>query len=101
MHRPNPVQSIPLQSQQFAQQSRQPITIGGSQPQPQQQTPEMAIQAEMHELALEIYVRLASKYLLDDRYTEVVSKEGLRQLAVDSQTAAKAYFESMGVKFDG
>ena len=69
--------------------------------QPQQQTPESAVRQEMADLSLEIYVRLATKYLLDDRYTEVVSKEGLRQLAVDSQTAAKAYFESMGVKFDG
>ena len=99
MHRPNPVQSIPLQSQQFAQQSRQPITIGGSQPQPQQ-TPEMAIQQQMGELSLEIYARLATKYLLDDRYTETVSKEGLRQLATDSQTAAKAYFEAIGVQFN-
>lgn len=100
MRQPNPMQSVQQLPQQFAQQQRQPISMGGSQPQPQQQTPEMAIQAEMHELAIEIYARLVTKYLLDDRYTETVSKEGLRQLAVDSQTAARAYFEAMGVRFD-
>ena len=94
-----PVPAIGRQRQQFTQQPPPQQFVMGGQPPPT--SPEQSVRMQMQELAMEIYVRLAQKYLTDDRYEQTVSEEGLRQLATDAQTAARAYFESMGVKFDG
>ncbi len=94
-HRPNPVQSIANHRQQFSQQQQQVW-----QAPPQQQmpgaSPEQQIQSQMHELAMEIYARLAVEHLRGD-----VDPEYLAVLAGRSQTAARVYFESMGVQFNG
>jgi len=98
-HRPNPVQSIAQHRQQFSQpqyQSQQQVW----QAPPQQQQPgasaEQQIQQQMHELALEIYARLAVEHLRGD-----VEPEYLDVLAGRSQTAARVYFEQLGIQFNG
>ena len=99
-HRPNPVQSISQQRQQFSQAQFQPQQLMG-QPQPQQQpTAEAAIQAQMHELALEIFARLATFHFTGaDRYTAPADTARLQHLAANAQTAARVYFEQLGVQF--
>lgn len=89
MQIPNPVQPIQQQMQRFAQPQVQPQPISA----------EAAIQQQMHELAMEIYTRLAADHISDDHYTRPLSVELLRQLASHSQAAARAYFEQMGVQF--
>ncbi len=98
-HRPNPVQSIAQHRQQFSQQSRQPIQSLG---QPQQPVvgAEQQIQQQMHELAMEIFARLVAGKCLDDSYSEPLDPSHLRQLATNSQAAARAYFEQLGVTFN-
>lgn len=99
MHSPNPVQPVQQHIQRFGQQQRQPLQpVLGVSP---QQTAEIQVQQQMHELAMEIYSRLASGHISDDHYTRPLSVELLRQLAQHSQTAARCYFESMGVQFSG
>ena len=78
MRQPNPVQSIQQHVQRFGQQ----------------QTAELQVQQQMHELALEIYARAAADHLPD------VDDDRLRALATSSQRAARAFFEAMGVQFD-
>lgn len=78
MRQPNPVQSIQQHVQRFGQQ----------------QTAELQVQQQMHELALDIYARAAADYLLD------ADDDRLRTLAAGSQRAARAFFEAMGVQFD-
>ena len=99
-HRPNPVQSIAKQRQQFSQAQFQPQQLFG-QPgqQPQQPTAEAAIQAQMHELSLEIYVRIVSAAYLDANSYSALDQERLNLLATQAQTAARAYFEQLGVQF--
>jgi hypothetical protein len=96
MHSPNPVQPVQQHVQRFGQQQRQPLqpVLG-----PPQQTAELQVQQQMHELAMEIYSRLASGHISDDHYTRPLSVEVLRQLASHSQAASRAYFEQMGVQF--
>jgi hypothetical protein len=96
MRQPNPIRSVQQHIQQFGQQQRQPLqpVLG-----PPQQTAEIQVQQQMHELAMEIYSRLASGHISDDHYTRPLSVELLRQLASHSQRAARAYFEQMGVQF--
>ena len=96
-HRPNPVQSISQQRQQFSQAQFQPQQLMGQQP--QQPTAEAAIQAQMHELSLEIYARLVSGSYLDSNSYSALDQERLSQLAGQAQTAARAYFEQLGVQF--
>ena len=91
MRQPNPVQPIAQHIQRFGQQ---PISLG-----PPPAGAEQAIQQQMHELAMEIYTRLAADHISDDHYTRPLSVELLRQLAGHSQVAARAYFEQMGVQF--
>lgn len=97
MHSPNPVQPVQQHIQRFGQQQRQPLQpVLGVSP---QQTAEIQVQQQMHELAMEIYTRTASGHISDDHYTRPLSVELLRQLASHSQRAARAYFEQMGVQF--
>lgn len=96
-HRPNPVQSIAQHRQQFSQPQYQPQQTIYQAPQQQQMpgaSPEQQIQSQMHELAMEIYARLAVEHLRGD-----VDSEYLGALAGRSQTAARVYFESMGIQF--
>lgn len=96
-HRPNPVQSIAQHRQQFSQAQYQPQqTIYQAPPQQQMPTasPEQQVQQQMHELSLEIFARLAVDHLRGD-----VDPEYLDVLAGRSQTAARVYFESMGIQF--
>ena len=98
-HRPNPVQSIAQHRQQFSQQQRPPLPpmLGGTQqPQP---TAEAAIQAQMHELSLEIYVRIVSDRLTDCGWAHKLEPQQMQQIAADSQAAARAYFKQLGVQF--
>lgn len=98
MRQPNPIQSVQQHVQRFGQQQRQPLQpVLGVSP---QQTAEIQVQQQMHELSLEIFVCLAAEHISDDHYTEPLSVEHLRQLASHSQRAARAYFEQMGVQFN-
>jgi ATP-dependent helicase YprA (DUF1998 family) len=99
MHSPNPVQPVQQHVQRFGQQQRQPLQPVLGVPQPA--GAEQAIQQQMHELAMEIFARLAAEHISDDHYTKPLSEEHLRQLASHSQIAARAYFEAMGVQFSG
>jgi len=98
VHRPNPVQSIQQQPQQFGQQRYQPLQMGAAQ-QPLAD-PAAAIQGQVQELALEIYARLVAGRHLDPSYTTALDQSHLRQLAKDSQAAATAYFSQLGVQFE-
>lgn len=99
MRRPNPVPPIEYLGQQFRKQPRQPVqsplAMGGPQPSGQ---PEIA--ETVQDLALEIYARLAVLHISETRVGPAADPPALRTLAEHSQTAAKAYFESMGVQFD-
>ena len=96
MRQPNPVVPIAQQRQQFQlgqrrQPGQPPQFAMGQQPNP--------IQEQVQELAMEIYARLVAGQHLDDRYTSAMDQTHLRQLAKDAQTAATAYFSSLGVQF--
>ncbi len=98
-HRPNPVRSIANHRQQFSQAQFQPQqTIYQAPPQQQMPgaSPEQQIQSQMHELAMEIYARLAVEHLRGE-----VDSEYLTAMAGRSQTAARVYFEQLGVQFNG
>ena len=99
MHPHRPVPSIGKQRQQFSHQSMPPQQFPmGGQP---QQSHEQEIQLQMHELSLEIYARLAAQHIGgDDRYVQPTDQERLRQLAAEAQTAARSYFEALGVQFN-
>lgn len=101
MQRPNPVQSIARQPQQFRRADLPPVQSALSMGQPQQQqTAEQAIQEQMAELSLEIYCRLAvAAHISDDSYERASDPARLQRLARDAQAAARAYFQSMGVQF--
>jgi len=67
-----------------------------SQPSPQPpQSAEAAIADNLQDLAMEIYCRVVAQYIAADR----VDREAFQTLALHSRSAAKAYFESMGVQF--
>ena len=98
-HRPNPVQSIAQHRQQFSQpqyQTQQTIYQAPPQQQMPGASPEQQIQQQMHELAMEIFARLAVDHLRGD-----VDTEYLDVLAGRSQTAARVYFEQLGIQFNG
>lgn len=94
MNRSRPVPGITQQRQTFQPNSlgaiQSPLAMG--QPE-QQQSPQAAIAEQMHELAMEIYKDLAVQHLLASESVD------LRKLAQAAQTAARAYFEAMGVQF--
>lgn len=100
MQKPRQVPQMAPQRQQFSRDTLPPVQSALAMP-PPQQTPEMAVMEQMQDLALEIYSRLAVAHLSADHYTEPLSHEHLKALANHSQIAAKAYFESLGVKFNG
>lgn len=100
MKQPRMVPGLAPQRQQFSRDTLPPVQPALSMP-PQQTSPEQAIMEQMQELALEIYARLAVAHLNADHYTEPLSHEHLKAIANHSQIAARAYFESMGVKFNG
>lgn len=95
MHPPRQVPGIAHQRQSFA-----PDTLGRIQSPlagGQQQSPEVAIAQQVQELAITIYCELVAKRHAGSPADPIA----LRLLAQDAQIAAKAYFESMGVQFDG
>lgn len=88
MRQPNPVQSVSQHRQQFNLQQ----VVG--------QAPAPPAVEQAQELAMEIYARLVVGRHLGS-YATTADKGVLLQLAQDAQTAARIYFESMGVEFDG
>ena len=98
MQVPNPAQPVKRLQQSFSQPQYQPQQQVWQAP-PQQQmpgaSPEAQIQSQMHELAMEIYARLAVIHI----GTGGLDADDLRLLATDAQAAAKAYYESLGVQF--
>ena len=94
-----PVPAIGRQRQQFTQQPPPQQFVMGGQPPPT--SPEQSVRMQMQELAMEIYARLAAQHIGgDDRYVQPTDQERLRQLAAEAQTAAKSYFEALGVQFN-
>lgn len=94
MSQPRQVPGIAQQRQGFSPGSlgavQSPLAMG----QPQQQpSPQAQLAEQMHELAMEIYKDLAVGHLLASESVD------LRKLAQAAQTAARAYFEAMGVQF--
>lgn len=84
--------------QRFSRANAQPVQspmMAGQVPPPQ--SAEEAIAESMADMAMEIYCRVVSSHICADR----VDPEVFQTLAKHSQAAAKAYFESMGVQFDG
>ncbi len=72
--------------------------------QPSQEERQQMLSLQLEALAREIYVRGASTLINDvdvekDEDHSRPSSEQFRELAVLSRTAAKGYFESMGVQF--
>jgi len=99
MQRNRPVQPIGRGPQSFPQSNLPPIQSPmamGQQPAPSAISPQEAIAEQMQDMALEIYCRVVSQHIAAGR----VDREAMQTLALHSQTAAKAYFESLGVKFD-
>lgn len=90
---------------QFAMDNRPPMMSPMAMGQPPQQhvSAEAAVMAAVSEdvkdMAMEIYCRLAVSHLTKNGMPADVDL--LRQMATEAQTAAKAYFESLGVHFDG
>lgn len=91
VHRPNPVQSIRQQRQEFSTPQIQPMPMMGQ--------PTMQSQAirppHLDELAIEIYARLVSGKYLDPNYRRAPDESNLRQWARDAQAAATAYFATL------
>lgn len=106
MSQPRPVPGIAHQRHTFEPNNQGRIQSPLSQLHPQLQQPPQAmnpspqaqIAEQMHEMAATIYCELATQHI-DSGVP--VDPGLLRQLAADAQTAAKAYFEAMGVQFDG
>ena len=99
MKAPNPVQAVSHQRQQFhlggmpQSAARPSAMIGGGPPQ--------ALGQQVHDLAIEIYARLIAGRFLQANYTSALDREHMGELAKVAQTSALAYFEQMGVKFQG
>lgn len=83
--------------QRFSRANAQPIQSPMMAGQVPPQSAEEAIAESMADMAMEIYCRVVSSHICADR----VDPEAFQTLAKHSQAAAKAYFESMGVQFDG
>lgn len=78
------------------QQQRQYEMVMGQPPPPTQAE---VIAEQMHELAATIYCELATKYIEGIQGVRHPDPDALRRMAGHAQTAAKAYFEAMGVQF--
>jgi hypothetical protein len=61
-------------------------------------TAEVSIAEAIADLSMEIYAQLAVSHI---HHNEATDRETLQTLAKSAQLAARAYFESMGVRFDG
>ncbi len=98
MRQPRQVPQLGQQRQQFARDTLGPIAhpMMMGQPPPQQQPAVDTISERVQELALEIYARIAVEHLRGD-----VDPEYLDVLAGRSQTAARVYFEQLGIQFNG
>lgn len=94
MQPPRQVPGIAQLRQQFSRDTLPPVQSPLAPP----QSPESAIGAQMHDLALEIYSRLAVEHLTSNPQSH---SQLLQEMARSAQMAAKSYFEAMGVKFDG
>lgn len=94
-HRPVP--GIAKGPGQFSPAARPPVPHPMMQSQPPQppQSAEAAIADNLQDLAMEIYCRVVAQYIAAER----VDREAFQTLALHSRSAAKAYFESMGVQF--
>lgn len=99
MNQPRPVPGITQQRQTFQPGSlgaiQSPLAMGQPQQQSRRPTQQEVIAEQMHELAATIYCELATRYIGKG----IVDPATLRNLAGHAQTAAKAYFEAMGVQF--
>ena len=94
-HRPVP--QIGRGPQQFARVTHNPMTSPVVLGQAQQPPPDAPIAEQLQDLAMEIYCRVVSSHISAGRVDAVE----FRYLAKHAQTAAKAYFQSLGVQFDG
>ncbi len=96
MHRPNPVQSVAQQRQQF---STPPVQQFQTQPARQIQQSLSAMLPEpprpADDLAEEIYVRLVAGQYLDSNYSTKLEASHLRELALAAQLAATTYFKTL------
>ena len=63
----------------------------------QQQAANQAIMQAVNQLSIGIYSHLATAHISGRDEHQAVDPDKLRQLAKDSQVAAKAYFEGLGV----
>jgi hypothetical protein len=97
MHTPRQVPKLGQQRPAFGMDNQgrvpSPIMIQGD-----QQSPEAAVAGQLQELAMQIYSNLATAHIKHNIATDA---ETLRELAKAAQAAAKAYFEELGVRFDG
>lgn len=104
MKTPRPVPGIAQLRPQVSQARMPPIQPPmqmGQQPlqQPQHSSEaESIITESMRDLALEIYARLAIDHI---QANQVPEPRLLRELAGRAQIAAVAYFEQLGIKFEG
>ena len=88
MHRPNPVQSVTQQRQQFSTQPARRVQQSLSSMLPEPPRP-------ADDLAEEIYVRLVAGQYLDSNYNTKLEAAHLRELARAAQTAATTYFKTL------
>ena len=76
------------------------VPLIGQRQQPNQQQMQQQVQAAVAQLSMGIYSQIATDYIRVGGW-ELVSQDRLRQLAKDSQTAARCYFEGIGVISEG
>jgi len=77
-----------------------PVPILGQQNQQQpsqQQQMQAQVQAAIGQVSLGIYSHLATAYITTRDEHQSIDQDQLRQLAKESQIAAKCYFEGIGV----
>jgi len=55
------------------------------------------VQAAINQLSLSIYNQLATAHVASRDQHQTIDRDALRQLANDANTAAKCYFEALGV----
>jgi hypothetical protein len=56
-----------------------------------------AVQQAMHQLAMQLYSQIAASHIASRDAHQLVDRDNLRNMAADSMTAARAYFEGIGV----
>lgn len=65
--------------------------------QPNRQQIETQVQAAVAQLSMGIYAQLANAHIATRDEHQTVDQDRLRQLAKESQVAARCYFEGIGV----